>query len=259
MAKKITRTNQSAEKILDIIEIMACNGGPMRLNDISQKSGMPQSTVFRMINALRVREYVHQDEESAKYQLSMKFAYIGDMINARFDLRDLAHKYMVRVAFNCKNVCYLAVERQMELVYIDMVSPPGSVLTRMPFVGKHAPLHCSGIGRMILSDFTEEKLDEYFETTNLDQYAPKSLTDPVKIREKIAEIQEKGYSVCSEQLENGNGSVAVGIRNYTGRIIAGISVGGPADQLTEEYIQRVLPCIREAADKISSKLFYKAL
>ena len=55
MAEKVTRTNQSADKIFDVVETMVRNGAPMRLNDIAKLSGIPQSTAFRMINALRER------------------------------------------------------------------------------------------------------------------------------------------------------------------------------------------------------------
>ena len=46
MAEKVTRTNQSADKIFDVVETMVRNGAPMRLNDIAKLSGIPQSTAF---------------------------------------------------------------------------------------------------------------------------------------------------------------------------------------------------------------------
>lgn len=259
MAEKTTRTNQSADKIFDVVEAMVRNGAPMRLNDIAKLSGIPQSTAFRMINALRERGYVNQDENSAQYALSLKFSLLGDMVRAKFDLRDLVHPYMLRLASDCDGICYLAVEQQGELVYIDMVSPPGSVLTRMPFIGKHVPLHCGGTGIVILSDFSEAKLAEYFQQTSFECPSPKTLTDPEAIRAKVQEVQESGYCVCSEQLESGNGSIAVGLRNHLGQVIAGLSIGGSVDRLTEEYIHQVLPQLQKAAAEISSKLAYKAL
>lgn len=259
MAEKVTRTNQSADKIFDIVEAMVRNGSPMRLNDIAKLVGIPQSTAFRMINAMRERGYVLQDENSAQYTLSMKFTLIGDMVRASFDLRDLVHPYMVKIAASCNGISYLAVQQQKDLVYIDMVSPPGSTLTRMPFIGKHVPLHCGGIGMVILSGAKESKLEEYLSTAEYTKPSPKTVTDPEELRAKIKEIQNLGYGFCTEQLESGNGSIAVGLHNHLGQIIAGLSVGGPVEQFTEEYIQRVLPCLTAAAEEISAKLAYHAL
>lgn len=259
MEEKVTRTNQSADKIFDVVETMVRYGAPMRLNDIAKLSGIPQSTAFRMINALRERGYVIQDENSAKYLLSLKFSLIGDMVKAKFDLRDLVHPYMLKIAARCDAACYLAVPQQRELVYIDMVSPPGSVLNRMPFVGKHVPLHCGGTGVIILSGYTDAMLDDYLDQAKYDKPSPKTMTDPDGVRAKVREAQSQGYTVCTEQLESGNGSIAVGLRNHLGEIIAGISVGGPVEQLTEPYIKKTLPQLQRAADEISAKLAYKAL
>lgn len=259
MAEKVTRTNQSADKVLDVVETMVRTGAPMRLNDIAKQSGLPQSTAYRMINALRERGYVLQDEDSAKYMLSLKFSLIGDMVRAKFDLRDIVHPYMTRLAAACDGICYLGVERQRELVYIDMVSPPGSVLTRMPYVGKRAPLHCGNIGMMILSGYSQTQLTDYFSKTPLTEQFPGSLSDPELIMKRIEEARLCGYSHSMEQLERGNGSIAVGLRNHTGKIIAGISVGGPIERLTDSYISNALPHLRVAAEQISQKLAYNAL
>ena len=259
MAEKVTRTNQSADKIFDVVETMVRNGAPMRLNDIAKLSGIPQSTAFRMINALRERGYVIQDENSAKYTLSLKFSLIGDMVRAKFDLRDLVHPYMLNIAASCDGICYLAIPPQQELVYIDMVSPPGSVLTRMPFIGKHVPLHCGGNGIIILSGYSDAQLEEYLRQASYDKPSPKTVTDPESIRAKVKEVQQLGYSFCTEQLESGNGSIAVGLRNHLGQIIAGLSVGGPIERLTDEYVRHALPHLRHAAEEISAQLAYKAL
>ena len=52
MVEKTTRTNQSADKIFDVVEAMVRNGAPMRLNDIANLSGIPKITEFLMINDL---------------------------------------------------------------------------------------------------------------------------------------------------------------------------------------------------------------
>lgn len=259
MAEKITRTNQSADKIFDVIETMVRYGSPMRLNDIAKASGLPQSTAFRMTNALRERGYVVQDTSSGKYALSMKFTLLGDMVRAKFDLRDLVHPYMVELAERCRNICYLAVARQRELVYIDMVSPPGSALMRMPFIGKHVPLHCGGIGMVILSDYSEARLEDYFNNMQCSSLTAKTSNDPAVLRQRIQRIRELGYGFLTEQLEAGNGSVAVGLRDYMGNVAAGLSIGGPVECLTDAYIKEILPHLLAAADEISVKWGYRAI
>lgn len=256
MSDKASLNNQSIEKGFDIIEVMARNGAPMRLNAIATESGLTKSTAFRMINALRSRGYVLQNEDNSRYMLSPKFSLIGRMVEAQFDLRDLVHPYMVKMAGITNRIAYLAVERQSELVYVDMVSPPGSIMTRMPFVGKTAPLHRGNIGLTILSDYPDVKLREY-----LAQYAQENPETDLpaltsEIMAQIAEVRRLGYSNIASYWEAGNSSIAVPIRNHTGRVIAGMSLGAPGQQFTESQIQELLPHLLSAADEISAKLAY---
>ena len=258
MSEKASLNNQSIDKGLDIIETMARYGAPMRLNEIASATGMSKSTAFRMINALRSRGYILQIEDNSRYMLSTKFSLLGNMVEAQFDLRDLVHPYMVKLAGACNRVAYLAVERQSELVYVDMVSPPGSIMTRMPFVGKTAPLHRGNIGLTILSDYPDAKLREY-----LLQYARENpgtdaaaLTD--EIMEQVTRVRRLGYSNVASYWEAGNSSVAVPIRNHTGRVIAGMSLGAPGEQFTEDQIHELIPHLQAATEEISVKLAYNA-
>lgn len=256
MTQKASLNNQSIDKGLDIIEIMARNGTPMRLNDIATECGLTKSTAFRMINALRSRGYILQNEDNSRYMLSPRFALIGRMVEAQFDLRDLVHPYMVTLAGTCNRISYLAVERQSELVYVDMVSPPGSIMTRMPFVGKTAPLHRGNIGLTILSDYPDAKLRDYLlqYTQNNPKVEADALTEEVLAQ--VANVRRLGYSSTASYWESGNSSVAVPLRNHTGRVIAGLSLGAPGEQFTEEQIQELLPHLMAASEEISRKLAY---
>lgn len=254
MAEKLTRTNQSADKILTVVETMVRGGIPMRLSDIAKQSGLPQSTAFRMINALRERGYIGQDENTEQYFLTLKFSAIGDMVRAKFDLRDLARPYMERIAAECKNLCYLAVEQDGGAVYIDMATPPGAVLARMPFIGKHVPLHCAGIGMILLSERSDQEVNAYLRTLE-----PNIANDPEFLRSKIEEIRRNGYSALADRLEIDKGSVAMGLRNYSGQVVAALSVGGAVTDFTPAYVEMVRDLLKEATTSISERLGYNFL
>lgn len=254
MAEKLTRTNQSADKILTVVETMVRGGVPMRLSDIAKQSGLPQSTAFRMINALRERGYVGQDDNTEKYFLTLKFSVIGDMVRAKFDLRDLVHPYMEHIAAECNNLCYLAVERDEGVVYIDMATPPGAALARMPFIGKRVPLHCAGVGMIILSERSTAEVEAYLQTLE-----PNIANDPDYIRSKIEETRRNGYSALADKIEIDKGSVAMVIRNHRGEVVAALSVGGSVTDFTPAYVEMVHQLLKSATDEISEQMGYNLL
>ncbi len=150
MTAKLSKLNQSVEKVLQIIEIMAHERQPMRLQDVAAGCGMPASTVLRMLNTLLVYGYVNQDPHSLRYSLSLKFAQIGSRVCEQVSLRDIAHPLLAELSRECREASCLAIEEDMEVVYTDVVDGPDSMLKIMQRIGKRAPMHSTGIGKLLL-------------------------------------------------------------------------------------------------------------
>lgn len=55
-------SNQSSDKLLQIMEALAKERLPVRLQDLSAQVNMSQSTVLRYLNALQSSNYVYQEE-----------------------------------------------------------------------------------------------------------------------------------------------------------------------------------------------------
>ena len=51
--------NQSSDKLLQILECLARQRLPIRLQDLSTQVGMSQSTVLRYLNALQCSNYIY--------------------------------------------------------------------------------------------------------------------------------------------------------------------------------------------------------
>ena len=150
MTAKLSKLNQSVEKVLQIIEIMAHERQPMRLQDVAAGCGMPASTVLRMLNTLLVYGYVNQDPHSLRYSLSLKFAQIGSRVCEQVSLRDIVHPLLAELSRECREASCLAIEEDMEVVYTDVVDGPDSMLKIMQRIGKRAPMHSTGIGKLLL-------------------------------------------------------------------------------------------------------------
>ncbi|MFQ9916192.1 MAG: helix-turn-helix domain-containing protein [Flavonifractor plautii] len=89
MNAKLSKVNQSIEKTIQIVEVMARGKGPMRLQDVAKKCGMPASTVMRMLNTLQVYGYVNQDPCTQHYSLSLRFARLGCLVSEQTNMRDV--------------------------------------------------------------------------------------------------------------------------------------------------------------------------
>ena len=66
MAQKMSKTNQSVEKTMRIVEILARANSPMRLSDIARDAEIPASTTLRMVNTLVECGYAYQEENGSQ-------------------------------------------------------------------------------------------------------------------------------------------------------------------------------------------------
>ncbi len=252
-----TQSNQSAEKLLVLIEAMSTLDAPIRLQDLAKKLGMNVSTVLRFLAPLQRRGYVDQDPETSRYFLTFKLCGIANHISSRLDIRVVAQSSMRNLAGIFKESVNLSIERDMSVLYVEAVNNPGKTVMVMQRIGHSAPLHCTGVGKLFLLGYNEQKIDRYIAVKGLTRFTSHTITDRENLLRELEEVRRRGYSFDNEECEEGARCVAAPIRDYTGKIVAGVSVSGPVTRMTDAYIDSNLPHLLDTAVQISFRLDWK--
>lgn len=247
--------NLSIMKALDIIEFLAGrNNEPQRLRDIAEALDMNTSTVSRFLSSLTSRGYVRQDADSARYFLSLRFCGIADRINANSQVYTLALPVMREISSELKESVCLAIEQNAMVEYIGVVSAADQMMRTMQRIGNRAPMHCTGIGKLLLCGHTAEEVHQIVQQRGMEAFTPHTITDETALMEELARVRERGCAYDNEECEIGARCVAMPIYNQYRQIIAGVSVTGPIFRLTDEKIQEFLPYFAAQAERISSLL-----
>lgn len=257
MGEKLAKNNQSVEKVLQIIETMAQNREPLRLQDIALKVDMPASTTLRFINTLMKCGYAHQDPITLRYSLTLKFMYIGSLVSLQISIRDIVHPYLVELSRKCNESVCLAIEQDMEIVYIDVIDGPDGMLKITQRIGKLAPIHSTGIGKLMLLNYDSRQLNQMIAVKGLKALTPNTITSKEELIKELKKIKAQGFALDNEECELGARCLSVGIKDYTGKYVAGISVSGPTTRMTMDYISNIKNIVIDIADKISEHLGYK--
>lgn len=254
MREKLAKKNQSVERVFQIIEVMAENKGPMRLQDISTTLNLSASTALRLLNTLMTYKYVYQDTETLKYSLSIKFCQIGDMVHSQISIRDIASPFLKELSERCQESACIAVEDDMMAVYIDVVDGPDKMLRIMQRIGKRAPLHSTGVGKLLLLNYSQEDLSKLVKQKGLMKLTENTITTLDNLVSELKKVESQGFAYDSEECEIGAKCIAAPIRDYSSRVIACISVSGPTSRMSDEKCSDILEVILEISDRISKKL-----
>lgn len=250
--------NLSAMKLLDILEFFTeQNNKPLRLQDIAQGLSMNSSTVLRFLSSLVEYGYVQQNPETLRYRLTMRICALASKVSASVNLTEVAQPFMRRVrdVFH-ESVC-LGILQSNHVVYIDVLSGPDNILRSTQRIGNNAPVHCTGIGKVLLLNYNDAEIGNILDREGMRVFTKNTLSTPEQLLAEIGTVRQQGYAFDNEECEEGVRCVAVPIRDYTQKVIAGLSVTGTIFRLTPGRIELLLPFLMEQADSFSKELGYK--
>lgn len=256
MPSKLFKPNQSVEKVLQIIECLAQAGEPMRLNDLSRNVDMPDSTVLRIVNTLVQKGYAYQEENTHRYALTLRFSSIGQLVSNTLQIRDIVKPYLKQLSSQSGESACLAIEEEMEVIYIDVEDGVDGMLKIMQRIGKRAPLHATGVGKLFLTQYPPEKLQRLVQEKGLSALTKHTLTTLDGLQKAIQTIKAQGYAMDDEECELGARCVAAPLYNYDNKVIAAISITGPSMRLNNEKLERLKKLILETSQTISMQLGY---
>jgi IclR family pca regulon transcriptional regulator len=143
--------------------------------------------------------------------------------------------------------CSIATLDGSEIVYIARANVT-RIMSIDLGVGSRLPAFCTSMGRILLADLPPENLEELIVKMEFTRYTERTVTNAEKLRQILRLVQRNGYSVIDQELEHGLRSMAVPIRNPTGKVVAALNVGAHAQRVTlQDLVMRFLPPLRAAA------------
>ena len=126
-------------------------------------------------------------------------------------------------------------------------------------VYKRQPLHCTGIGKLLLTNYTEEQIDTLVNHVGLAKYTEKTLTTKEALLKELEEVKAKGYAYDNEECEIGTRCISFPIYDYSDKVIAGFSVTGPSIRLNDEFFDQWIPTLHALSLKLSHLFGYQNL
>ena len=244
---------QSVDRAIAVLRMLGDTASDMGVTDLSQRLELPKSTVHRLLAALERGELVEQDPTTEKYRLGIDLVRLAGQVLMRMDLQQIAQPHLRALAEACKETVNLSILTGDDKVINIASFPSPRMVLNIGWIGREMLPHSVSGGKALLAYLPEQQV-EHILTAGLPRFTEKTITDPIRLREELAQIRQRGYAVAQEELEEGLSAVAAPIMNHEGHVIAAISVSGPSFRLTEERLTELAAMTREAAQAVSRQL-----
>ena len=223
--------------------------------ELSRKTGLHKSTVFRLLSVLAERGYVQKTQEGQGYTLGLHLVELANSFLNSLDLKIEARPCMYELTEATRHTVFLALRQGLDVVYIDKTETFTS-LRRYSIIGTRVPIHCTSLGKALLLDYSDEELRELLKDYPFEKKTPNTITSAEALIENLRLARERGYTIDDREHELTVRCVGAPIRDYSKRIIAAISVSWVADSFSPEKIQEFGEKVRQTAAEISRRMGY---
>jgi IclR family transcriptional regulator, pca regulon regulatory protein len=243
---------QSLDRGLAVIRAFGPDRERLSLSEVARATGLTRAATRRFLLTLVKLGYVRNDGREFSLRprvLELGYAYLSGLA-----MPEIAAPHLEELVAQVRESSSISVLDGGYIVYVARV-PTKRIMAVAISVGTRFPAYCASMGRVLLSGMSAEELDRYLAEAVLEPITARTVTDPDRLREIVADVARQGYSIVDQELEEGLRAVAAPIRSSGGAITAAINVSAHASRVSLTAMRtELLPALLQTRDRIESDL-----
>jgi DNA-binding IclR family transcriptional regulator len=241
---------QGLDRVVAILDLLGTSNDSLSLAEICQRMELRKSTAHRALMALE-RTGLIERAPGSRYRLGLKLYDMGNRAVEQIDLRARVHPHLRKLALRLGEIVHLGVLHKTRVVYIDKVEPINRRVCISSRTGTSNPCYSTSLGKAILAFLPSSEASEIIQRIKFTAFTSKTFTSQEELLNALERVRRRGYAVDDEEMETGTRCVGAPILDSTGRVIAAVSVSGPAQRFAAHCIpgiaEHVIRCSREVS------------
>lgn len=235
-----------AGKIAAIMELLCSSRQTYSLREIQNLTGIPRSTLHRLLQSLERVEWVYREGHSERFRPGVRFFLLNNS--------KLFHQALVRAAAfemerlvqeTCKTSVLSVLEGSTGLC-VHHVEPQRGV-KYVAHRGMTIPLYAGATGKVLLAFCPDDERERI-----LSSGLPGSV-DVRKLRKELEKIRRSGYAYSREEWMEHAGDISVPLFDSRGVFVAQLGLAGLVSSFDGQE-EKLLQSLRDAAETIGKSL-----
>jgi IclR family pca regulon transcriptional regulator len=237
---------------LHVIRAFAGVDRRLTIADVSRATGLTRAVVRRCLYTLKELGYAATD--GRMYFLQPRILNLGYAYLSTAPVPIAAQPVLEEMSEALGEASSVAVLDDGAVVYVGRAATK-RIMSVTLGVGSRLPAYCTALGRVLLAHLTDEQVNTELAKVDFIQHTKHTVTSRKRLEEILAGVRQEGFALNDQELEIGLRSIAVPVRNVVGTVVAAMNVSTQASRVSRrELLERCLPVLREAAEKLSSQL-----
>ena len=223
------------------------------LTELAQQVGLPSSTAHRLLTTLEQERYVRFEPDGRLWLIGVQAFVAGSAFTKTRSLVGLARPHMRRLMEDGGETVNLAVEDDGLAVYLAQVECR-QMMRAFARPGSRVPLHCSAVGKAILSALSDKALAKILHQHGMPRLTVKTLTTPTALRANLQRARSIGYAIDDEEHAIGLRCIAAPVFDEQGDVVAAVSASGPMARILDDRVGPLSDLVVATARCISTEL-----
>ncbi len=225
----------------------------LAVRESAELLGVAPSTAHRLLTTMQARGFVVQDPATRRYGPGPALVAVALASLQRVDVARVARPHLAALAAETRETVSLAISEGTTIRYVDSFEGP-EVVRVSSRTGAAVPAHSSSGGKVLLSGLGRDELVRLYPATRLQRRTQRTIASRARLLRELEEVRKAGYATSVEESAPGLASVAVGIGDVRGRVIAALVVSVPAERLDARRTELIVLATRRRASRIEAEL-----
>lgn len=244
---------KSARTTLEMLETIREHQEPT-LSELAKEFDLSKSSVHNYLSTLEQEGYIIKDGNS--YRIALRLLEFGGYARHGEQLYEIGKDKVTELAEETGEMANLLVEEDGMGIYLDRANGEQSVPTDS-YIGQRVHLHNTALGKSILANLPQERVDEIIDERGLPATTENTITDRDELLQELDKVREEGVAYDDEARLRGLRCVAVPILNNNDNVEGAISLSGPTSRFQGEmYHSEVPQMLKNAANVIELNITY---
>lgn len=245
---------KSAERTLRLLELIASSKNGLTYTEIKENLNIPKSSTFNLIEEFMDNNYLIYNENLRKYFVGMGFIRMCTKGMGNIDVITEINLCVNQLCEQLGETIHAGIIDGRFIVYISKVeSGNDASISLIRQIGMKIPAHCTSIGKMLLSEYNDEKIRDLYKNVEMEKMTENTILNVEELIVELHKIKEQGYAIDLHETSPLASCISMPIYQ-NGLMIAAFSVTIPNYRFSDEYKNKILDKLKETKNEIEDRI-----
>jgi DNA-binding IclR family transcriptional regulator len=257
MADSERQAVKSANRVLDLFELLGQWGNEMSHTQIAAALRIPKSSLSQLLPNLVERGYIDYVAASRGYRLGPKMTTLVREASFGKDIQILIPPILEEITDQTGESSALNILNGDMSEVTASISSPQRLVSHMR-VGDVAPLYATSGGKALLTAMPESVLEAYLERVVFEKITHNTITSVAELRRQLATARREGIAYAFEEFTPGIAGMAIPILPGDARPLSSLNIALPAVRYNSTVRENLAEALTRAAAVIRDQIERKS-